>query len=680
MNLNQLKQIMILYMKNIAFIVVLLAASITLAAQDRPAAQQQRPSAQEQMIRRLYEAQASGSDSAFYVAHQTLMAHLKKRQDWATYYRTWMNRVIYEVNHKRFHRAYAEIHRLTEDMKNRHQEQYLYMSNMGLGIFFNNCNQPEMGEKYFRRALRNIDAEKDSVALFNAYLSLAQSLSFSRPAEAMACLDSLPQQMLRNPIYESGVLGYRCIIANKMGDRESFYRYFTRYDSIRHHQPGQFNAANLEQVMVCHNLLQKNYQQALAWCDSIKVPLTATELRINVFEEMGDWHQALQASKLKDSLMLVDERESLEQHLMDMTHDIDMFQYEQEKAEKRRMQLVIVGLMALAIIGLLAGMLVYRHKKNRRLKEQFLQLQEARRRTEAGQAIRRAFVSTIQDKLKSPISVLRGYARVFNNPNFLLKPEERPKRYSDILKAARTIESLMDPMLDSYAQGEAGITDEEKQICINALRSPLFTLINTAELIIDSNGQIPHEEYMQLRASVCRDAYHVATSANQLILFSLYGDDVPTPKQDRMGLNEMVRSILNSYDLHPSAIDKNRTLDMEFSTTVPEDATVVVSPMLHELLDCLLDNADKYATGGKVLMSCYADTDETYSIAVSNEGPVISADDAERIFDPFVRLSADEHSLGIGLSLARRLAVSMGYSLVLDSEYTQGTRFVVSGI
>ena len=228
--------------------------------------------------------------------------------------------------------------------------------------------------------------------------------------------------------------------------------------------------------------------------------------------------------------MLVDERESLEQHLMDMTHDIDMFQYEQEKAEKRRMQLVIVGLMALAIIGLLAGMLVYRHKKNQRLKEQFLQLQEARRRTEAGQAIRRAFVSTIQDKLKSPISVLRGYARVFNNPNFLLKPEERPKRYSDILKAARTIESLMDPMLDSYAQGEAGITDEEKQICINALRSPLFTLINTAELIIDSNGQIPHEEYMQLRAGVCRDAYHVATSTNQLILFSLYGDDVPTPK------------------------------------------------------------------------------------------------------------------------------------------------------
>ena len=192
---------MILVMRKIVFGAVLLAVSLTLAAQQKSANQQQRTSVQEQMIQHLYEAQASGSDSAFYMAHQTLMDHLKKHQDWAAYYRTWMNRVIYELNHKRFHRAYAEIHHLTDDIKNRRQEQYLYMANMGLGFFFNSRNQPEMSEKYFRRALRSIDAEKDPVAVFNAYLSLAQSLSFNHPVEAMACLDSLPRQMLQNPRY-----------------------------------------------------------------------------------------------------------------------------------------------------------------------------------------------------------------------------------------------------------------------------------------------------------------------------------------------------------------------------------------------------------------------------------------------------------------------------------------------
>ena len=629
------------------------------------------------MVQRLYETQMNGSDSDFYEAHEAFMDYLEGRQNWAMFYRTWMNRVIYDVNHKYFHRAFAEINYITDDIKERHQEQYLYIANMGMGFLYNGRNQPEVGEKYFRRALQDIDVEKDPVAAFNVYLSLAQSLSFKRPAEAMACLDSLPQQMLENPMYESGVLGYRCIIANKLGDREAFGHYFARYDSIRQLQPEQFNATNLQQVMVSHCLMQNDYQCALAWCDSIDVPLTATELRIDVYEQMGDWQQAFRASELKDSLKLIAEREALELHVEDMEHDIDILQAEQKKARMRHIQLVIVGLMALAIIGLLVGMLYYRHQKNRRLKEQFLLLQEARRNTEAGQAIRRAFVRTIQQKLKSPIN---GYARIFNNPDFRLKPEERPKRYKDILVAAKSVETLIDPVLDSFAQGTTGISNEEKIICWEALRSPLLTLINTVEVIIDGDGQIPHDDYMQLRNDVCRDAYHVATSTHQLILFSLYGDDFPTPKPDRIGLNEMARSILNSYDLHPSAIDKNRKLTTEFKTEVADDVMVDVSPLLQELLNCLLDNADKYATGGTVLMSCYANADGTYAISVTNEGPVIPAEDAERIFTPFVRLSADEHSLGIGLPLAQRLAISMGYDIFLDTEFTSGARFVVTGI
>lgn len=665
---------LVIRLKKVVFSVSLLVVSVTLSAQQKSTAQEQA------MAQRLYETQASGSDSDFYEAHEIFMNYLEARQDWEKYYRTWMNRVIYDVNHKHFHRAFAEIRHITDDIKEHHQEQYLYIPNMGMGFFYNGLNQTEIGEMYFRRALQGIDVEKEPVAAFNSYLSLAQTLSFKRPAEAMACLDSLPQQMLQNPMYESGVLGYRCIIANKLGDREAFNRYFTKYDSIRQNLPEQFNAANLQQVMVCHCLIQKDYQCALAWCDSIDVPLTATELRINIYEEMGDWKKAFRASELRDSLKLIDERGALEIQMMDMTHDIDLLQAEQEKAEIRRTQLILVGLMALAIIALLVGMLLYRHLKNLRMKEQFLQLQEARKSSEAGQAIRRAFVSTIQQKLKSPISVLRGYARVLNNPDFLLKAEDRPKRYSDILAAARNIESLMDPVLDSFAQGTTGITNDEKQICWEALRSPLLTLIGTVEVIIDGKGQIPRDEYIQLRAGVCRDAYHVANSTHKLILFSLYGDDIQIPKQDNLGLNELGRTILNSFDLHLSAMEQSRLLVKEFKTDVADDVVVTVCPLLQELLNCLLDNADKYATGGTLLMSCHADADGTYAISVSNEGPVIPAEDAERIFEPFVRLSADEHSLGIGLPLARRLAILMGYKVTLDTEYTKGARFVVTGI
>ena len=631
---------------------------------------------EQELAQRVQQAQVSGSDSDFYNAHKTFLNHLEQNKDWDKYYRVWMNRVIYDVNHKRFHRAFIQIHSITEDIRERHQERYLYISNMRLGFFYFGRNQPEMGETYFRKALQGVDADKEPVSVFNCYLSLAQALSGTRPAEAMACLDSLPKQMLENPMYDSGVLGFRCIIANRLGDRKAFNQYFARYDSIRQNNPAGFNPANLFQVMVCHYMLKNDWQKALAWCDSTDVPMMANELRLDVYEKMGDWKRAFYAAELKDSLQQIDEREVLEDDIMDISHGIDMLQAEQEKAELRHSQLMLVGLMSAVIIALLIALLIYRYFKNLKLKEQFHELQEARRRTEAGQAIRRAFVTTIFEKLQSPISTLLNYARIFNDPEFKLKPEERGKRYSDIVTAAKNIESLMDPVLDSYSRGDLGISDEEKRICQDALRSPLQTLIGTAEVIIEADGQIPHDEYMQLRSAVCRDCYDVATSTRKLVLFSLYGDSYPIPKNYEIGLNEMVRSVLNSYDLH----FKTKPKTFDFKSDVTDDVKISTNALLQELLNCLLDNVVKYATGDTLTLNCRTNADGTYSIVLSNEGPTIPAADAERIFVPFVRLSPDEHSLGVGLPLARCLAISMGYTLTIDTTYKLGARYIINGL
>ena len=628
---------------------------------------------EQELAIRVQQAQVSGSDSDFYNAHKLFLNHLEKNQTWDKFYRAWMNRVIYDVNHKHFHRAYTEIHRITEDIRDRHQEKYLYIPHMCLGFFYFGRNQPEMGETYFRKALQGVDANKEPISVFNCYLSLAQALSGNHPTEAMACLDSLPKQMLDNPMYDSGVLGFRCIIANRLGDRQTFDRYYARYDSIRQNNPAGFNPANLYQVMVCHYMLKNDYKHALAWCDSVDVPMMANELRLDVYEKMGDWQHAFRAAELKDSFQQIDEREVLEDDIMDISHGIDMLQAEQEKGELRHKQLMLGGLLSTVIILLLIAILIYRYFKNLKLKEQFQELQEARRRAKAGQAIRRAFVTTIFEKLKSPISSLLNYARIFNDPEFKLKPEERSKRYRDIVAAAKNIESLMDPVLDSYSRGDLGITDEEKRVCQDALRSPLQTLIGTAEVIIDADGQLPHDEYMQLRSAICRDAYDVATSTRKLILFSLYGDAYPIPMNYEIGLNEMARTTLNSYDQHFKTQPKN----IEFVTDVADDVKITTNMLLQELINCLLDNVVKYATGDTLQLSCHTLTDGSYAIAVSNEGPTIPASDAEHIFVPFVRLSPDEHTLGVGLPLARCLATSMGYTLTLDTTYTQGARFVV---
>lgn len=195
-----IKQLWYQVSKKIVMTATLLVAGISLYAQQQPSAEEQKEQA---FAQRIYEAQISGSDTAFYDAHQEFLNYLEQQGEWEKYYRSWLNRAIYDVNQKHFHRAFTQIYHIMDDIRDRHQEQYLYIPNMALGLYYNSRNLPEMGEEYFRRALRVIDTEHETVAVFNCYLSLAQSLSFKHPSEAMACLDSLPQQLLQNPMYES---------------------------------------------------------------------------------------------------------------------------------------------------------------------------------------------------------------------------------------------------------------------------------------------------------------------------------------------------------------------------------------------------------------------------------------------------------------------------------------------
>jgi signal transduction histidine kinase len=113
---------------------------------------------------------------------------------------------------------------------------------------------------------------------------------------------------------------------------------------------------------------------------------------------------------------------------------------------------------------------------------------------------------------------------------------------------------------------------------------------------------------------------------------------------------------------------------------VPDGVKIQTNALLQELLNCLLDNAVKYATGDTMQLHCYEEDNGTCTIAISNEGPAIPAAEAERIFVPFVRLSPEEHTLGVGLPLAKCLATSMGYTLTLDTTYTQGARYIISGL
>ena len=424
---------------------------------------------------RIYQMQAAEDEAGFYQAEQDFMNYLLERKDWAKYYNVWMNRVVFDINQKHFSRAFTEIRHITEDIRKRGNTEFLYIPNQALGLYYVNRGHHEMGSRYFLKALESVDTVANPLAVANLNLSLAQAFSFFDPDRALSHLDRLPS-LYDNPTTESGVLGYRCIINYEKGDLEAFSRSFERYDSLRRAYPEVFNEVNYANVMVYHSLSINDYEAALSWCDSITVPEESAEIRTKVYAAMGDWKNAYKELSSRDSLQLQSLNEVLEEDIEELSHSIDLLESEREKAKLRKTQIIVVSLSALLAILALVLALYYRYKKNRRLRQQYTHLQEAL-------AIRRSFVTSIYQRLQSPVSVLKGYARIINNPDFRLTMEQREKSYHDIAAAGRSIETLLEPVLDSYIHDNMSISAEQRQLCQDALGSPLQTLISTAEII-----------------------------------------------------------------------------------------------------------------------------------------------------------------------------------------------------
>ena len=97
-----------------------------------------------------------------------------------------------------------------------------------------------------------------------------------------------------------------------------------------------------------------------------------------------------------------------------------------------------------------------------------------------------------------------------------------------------------------------------------------------------------------------------------------------------------------------------------------------------QILVNLVGNAIRYsAIGTVVTISFEAAGDGTVLLHVADEGPGIDPADHERIFEPFQQGSGGSEGSGLGLSIARRLARSMGGDVRLQSSPGNGARFTL---
>ena len=201
------------------------------------------------------------------------------------------------------------------------------------------------------------------------------------------------------------------------------------------------------------------------------------------------------------------------------------------------------------------------------------------------------------------------------------------------------------------------------------IRTPLNSIVGFSGVLVDMLDD--KEDIGQ---------YVALIESNSKLLLKLVGDILDI-------------SILDSeVEIKHNAVDVNACCQASIDaagTLFSPDTKLVFKPACDELiinsnynyivqvLDNLLSNASKFTHEGSVTLA-YEVKKETNQLifTVTDTGIGIPIDEQEHVFERFVKLDNFGQGAGLGLSICRIVAERLGGFLIIDREYTQGTRFI----
>ncbi len=164
-------------------------------------------------------------------------------------------------------------------------------------------------------------------------------------------------------------------------------------------------------------------------------------------------------------------------------------------------------------------------------------------------------------------------------------------------------------------------------------------------------------------------------------------DDLLDISRISRGALELKKQPTDLVALVQSTVDAARSIfqarGQELTARLSGELRAAVDPTrVNQIVTNLLTNAAKFTPKGGQISVELASEDGRAAVRVSDSGAGIPADQVERIFDMFARIThgdGGESGLGIGLALARKLAEMHGGSLTASSAGEgKGSTFVLT--
>ncbi|MBO9518501.1 MAG: response regulator [Porphyrobacter sp.] len=211
------------------------------------------------------------------------------------------------------------------------------------------------------------------------------------------------------------------------------------------------------------------------------------------------------------------------------------------------------------------------------------------------------------------------------------------------------------------------------------LRTPLNSLLILSKLLGDNSTGNLNEEQVKYAQTIHSSGNDLLSLINDILDLSKIEAGHIEVNPETVALERLATDMRRLFD--PVAADGQLTFAVSIAETCP--ATIDTDRQrLEQILKNLLSNAFKFTETGGVKLEIDCDGADGLSLAVSDTGIGIPADQQREIFEAFRQadgtISRKYGGTGLGLAISRELARLLGGSIELVSTSDQGSRFTLS--
>jgi signal transduction histidine kinase len=211
------------------------------------------------------------------------------------------------------------------------------------------------------------------------------------------------------------------------------------------------------------------------------------------------------------------------------------------------------------------------------------------------------------------------------------------------------------------------------KILAHDLRSPINQVQGLAQVLLLENQTLPPDQ-KEIVTRIIDSSIRLNAMIGKILDVDAIESNRLNLQLEPLNLSSLLKRITESFE--KAARKKNITIRPVFT-----NSPVIQADALYftEIIENLLSNALKFSKHGKNITVSLTESDTRATICIQDEGPGLTTDDQQKIFQKFQRLSAKptdgEHSTGLGLSIVKKYTELMKGRVWYESEIGKGTTF-----